>query len=316
MDKIKEFFKNLYAKVEKYLPSKRRLIQLYSALLFNANLKGFATGTIYKGPLKNICTPGLNCYSCPGAAMACPLGALQNSLIASDKRAPYYMISIILLYGLIFGRWICGFLCPFGLIQDLVYKIKSPKVKKDSVTRALSGLKYVFLLVFVIIIPLMFIMEDSIIPAFCKYVCPAGTLGGAIGLLSNPANTELLTMLGGLFTWKFVVLAVVLVTSVFTYRFFCRFICPLGALYSLFNKISFVGITYDKSNCIDCGKCVTHCKMDIKHVGDRECISCGECIPVCPTKAISWKGGKFKLHANEIEPTLNVQVEEKENKDA
>ena len=316
MDKIKEFFKNLYAKVEKYLPSKRRLIQLYSALLFNANLKGFATGTIYKGPLKNICTPGLNCYSCPGAAMACPLGALQNSLIASDKRAPYYMISIILLYGLIFGRWICGFLCPFGLIQDLVYKIKSPKVKKGSVTRALSGLKYVFLLVFVIIIPLMFIMEDSIIPAFCKYVCPAGTLGGAIGLLSNPANTELLTMLGGLFTWKFVVLAVVLVTSVFTYRLFCRFICPLGALYSLFNKISFVGITYDKGNCIDCGKCVTHCKMDIKHVGDRECISCGECIPVCPTKAISWKGGKFALHANEIEPTLNVQVEEKENKDA
>lgn len=316
MDKIKEFFKNLYAKVEKYLPSKRRLIQLYSALLFNANLKGFATGTIYKGPLKNICTPGLNCYSCPGAAMACPLGALQNSLIASDKRAPYYMISIILLYGLIFGRWICGFLCPFGLIQDLVYKIKSPKVKKGSVTRALSGLKYVFLLVFVIIIPLMFIMEDSIIPAFCKYVCPAGTLGGAIGLLSNPANTELLTILGGLFTWKFVVLAVVLVTSVFTYRFFCRFICPLGALYSLFNKISLIGITYDKNNCIDCGKCVTHCKMDIKHVGDRECISCGECIPVCPTKAISWKGGKFKLHANEIpEPTLNVQVDKENDND-
>lgn len=312
MEKIKTFFKNLYAKVEKYLPSKRRLIQLYSALLFNANLKGFATGTIYKGPLKNICTPGLNCYSCPGAAMACPLGALQNSLIASDKRAPYYMIAIILLYGLLFGRWICGFLCPFGLIQDLVYKIKSPKIKKSNVTRALSGLKYVFLLVFVVIIPLMFIMEDSIIPAFCKYVCPAGTLGGAIGLLANPTNSELLTMLGGLFTWKFVVLAVVLVCSLFSYRFFCRFICPLGALYGLFNKISFVGITYDKNTCIDCGKCVAHCKMDIKHVGDRECISCGECMPVCPTKAISWKGGKFKLHANEIEPTLNVQPDENE----
>ena len=315
MDKIKAFFTKLYAKVEKYLPSKRRLIQLYSALLFNANLKGFATGTIYKGPLKNLCTPGLNCYSCPGAAMACPLGALQNSLIASDKRAPYYMIGIILLYGLLFGRWICGFLCPFGLIQDLVYKIKSPKIGKSNVTRALSGLKYVILLVFVVIIPLMFIVEDSIIPAFCKYICPAGTLGGAIGLLSNPANVELLSMLGGLFTWKFVVLAVVLVFSVFSYRFFCRFICPLGALYGLFNKISFVGVTYDKDTCIDCGKCVSHCKMDIKKVGDRECINCGSCIPVCPTKAISWKGGKIKLHANEIKPTVNVQVEEEVNND-
>ena len=315
MDKIKAFFTKLYAKVEKYLPSKRRLIQLYSALLFNANLKGFATGTIYKGPLKNLCTPGLNCYSCPGAAMACPLGALQNSLIASDKRAPYYMIGIILLYGLLFGRWICGFLCPFGLIQDLVYKIKSPKIGKSNVTRALSGLKYVILLVFVVIIPLTFIVEDSIIPAFCKYICPAGTLGGAIGLLSNPANVELLSMLGGLFTWKFVVLAVVLVFSVFSYRFFCRFICPLGALYGLFNKISFVGVTYDKGTCIDCGKCVSHCKMDIKKVGDRECINCGSCIPVCPTKAISWKGGKFKLHANEIEPTVNVQVEKEVNND-
>ena len=225
------------------------------------------------------------------------------------------MIGIILLYGLLFGRWICGFLCPFGLIQDLVYKIKSPKIGKSNVTRALSGLKYVILLVFVVIIPLMFIVEDSIIPAFCKYICPAGTLGGAIGLLSNPANVELLSMLGGLFTWKFVVLAVVLVFSVFSYRFFCRFICPLGALYGLFNKISFVGVTYDKDTCIDCGKCVSHCKMDIKKVGDRECINCGSCIPVCPTKAISWKGGKIKLHANEIEPTINVQVEEEVNND-
>ena len=112
-----------------------------------------------------------------------------------------------------------------------------------------------------------------------------------------------------------IVLAVVLVFSVFSYRFFCRFICPLGALYGLFNKISFVGVTYDKDTCIDCGKCVSHCKMDIKKVGDRECINCGSCIPVCPTKAISWKGGKFKLHANEIEPTVNVQANEEVNDD-
>ncbi len=314
--KAKEFFKNLYNKIEKYLPSRRRLIQIYSMLLFNANIKGFVTGTIYQGPLKNMCTPGLNCYSCPGAALSCPLGALQNALIASDKRAPYFMVGIVILFGFLFGRWICGFLCPFGLIQDLVYKIKSPKIAKGGVTRALSGLKYVFLLVFVIILPLMFAMEGQIIPAFCKYVCPAGTLGGAIGLLSHANNVDLLPLLGGLFTWKFVVLVVVLITCIFCYRAFCRFICPLGALYSLFNKISLVGITYDKKTCIDCGKCVSHCKMDIKHVGDHECISCGECISVCPTKAISWKGGKIKLHANEIGAPAVVESEKEiENND-
>ncbi|MBR2479738.1 MAG: 4Fe-4S binding protein [Clostridia bacterium] len=313
--KAKEFFKKLYSKIERYLPTRRRLIQVYAMLLFNANLKGFATGTIYLGPLKNMCTPGLNCYSCPGAALSCPLGALQNALIASNKTAPYFMVGILILFGFLFGRWICGFLCPFGLIQDLLYKIKSPKAPKGSLTRALSGLKYVFLLVFVIILPLMFAMEGSIIPAFCKYVCPAGTLGGAIGLLSHPNNVGSLSMLGGLFTWKFIVMVVVVITSIFTYRFFCRFICPLGAIYSLFNKVSLIGITYDKKTCIDCGKCVSHCKMDIKHVGDRECISCGECIPVCPTKAISWKGGKFKLHANEIDtPVTESVVSTEENK--
>ena len=101
-------------------PTKRRLIQLYAALLFNANLKGFKTGRIYQGPVKNLCAPGINCYSCPGAVAACPMGALQNALSDSGKTVPYYVVGIILLYGLLFGRWICGFLCPFGLVQDLL----------------------------------------------------------------------------------------------------------------------------------------------------------------------------------------------------
>ena len=85
-------------KIKSWLPSKRKLIQLYSALLFNANLKGFINGQIYKGPLKNVCTPGLNCYSCPGASGACPLGSLQNALGSSEKRTPYYIFGILLLY--------------------------------------------------------------------------------------------------------------------------------------------------------------------------------------------------------------------------
>ncbi len=274
-------------------PSKRRLIQLYAALLTNANIKGFASGRIYKGPVKNVCSPGLNCYSCPGAVGACPLGSLQNALSTSGKTIPFYVFGIILLYAILFGRWICGFLCPFGLIQDLIHKIKTPKVKKSRLTRALSYLKYVILAFFVILIPLLY--NGIAMPGFCKYICPAGTLEGAVGLLSNPENASLMVMLGGLFTWKFLLLVAFLAACIFIYRFFCRFICPLGALYGLFNRFSLVGVKLDRDSCTDCGLCVGKCRVDIRHVGDHECIQCGECIDVCPTGAIQWKGPKILL---------------------
>lgn len=288
------------SKLLSLVPSKRKLIQLYAALLVNANVKGFVTGQIYKGPLKNLCAPGLGCYSCPGAVAACPLGALQNALASSGARVPYYVFGIIVLYGVIFGRWICGFLCPFGLIQELLHKIKTPKIKKSFVTRVLSYLKYVILAIFTIILPLIYAFRDFPLPGFCKYICPAGTLEGAIGLLANRVNTDLLPMLGPLFTWKFVLLIGFVLASIFIYRFFCRFFCPLGAIYGLFNKISLIGIKLDVPKCTDCGKCQATCKMDIRHVGDHECISCGECISSCPTGAIRWKGSKFVLPPNEI----------------
>ena len=160
----------ILTKLKSLVPSKRKLIQLYSALLFNANLKGFANGKIYQGPLKNICTPGLNCYSCPGASGACPLGSLQNALGASEKRAPYYVVGIILLYGILLGRLICGFLCPFGLIQELLYKIKTPKLKKNRFTRILSYFKYVLLVFLVVIVPVLYGLRNVPLPGFCKYI--------------------------------------------------------------------------------------------------------------------------------------------------
>ena len=293
-------------------PTKRKLIQVYAALLFNANLKGFRTGNIYKGPLKNICTPGLNCYSCPGASGACPLGALQNSLSASTKTAPYYVFGIIILYGFLFGRWICGFLCPFGLIQELLHKIPTPKLKKSKVTRVLTYFKYVILVFFVGILPIAYAFRNFPLPGFCKYICPAGTLEGAMGLLSNKVNESYLRMLGPLFTWKFLLMISILVACVFIFRLFCRFLCPLGALYGLFNKISLVGVKVDKESCTDCGLCIGKCKMDTRHVGDTECIQCGECISVCPTKAIQWNGSKFFLAPNAIETTADSSEEDKQ----
>ncbi len=290
---------------QRHKPTKRRLIQLYAALLTNANIKGFFSGNIYTGSTKYFCVPGLNCYSCPGAVGACPLGALQNALAQSGTAAPWYVLGILILFGLLLGRTICGFLCPIGLGQELLYKIKTPKLKKSRYTRILSYLKYVVLAVFAIAIPLTYgLMDPTVggpVPGFCKYICPAGTFGGAIGLLINPNNAGLYDMLGPLFTWKFCVLCVICVACVFIFRAFCRFLCPLGALYGFFNKIALLGVKLDKNKCTDCGLCISHCKMDVKKVGDHECINCGECMDVCPAKAISWKGSKLFLHKNAVE---------------
>ncbi len=288
-------------RLKRLIPSKRKIMQLYFAVLFNANLKGFVSGNIYQGKSKMVCAPGINCYSCPGAIGACPLGSLQGSFSA-DHSTIYYVGGILLLYCLMFGRMICGWLCPFGLVQELVYKIKTPKLKKSPVTRLLSWFKYVVLAFFVFIIPIMYAFRNTPLPAFCKYICPAGTLEGGIGLLSNAVNDSYFSMLGPLFTWKFLLMVSIIVGSIFIFRLFCRFICPLGALYGIFNRISLFGIKLNKSKCTDCGLCQAHCKVDIRQVGDQECISCGECIDVCPTKAISWKGSKIFLKTNETAP--------------
>ena len=304
MAKVKSFFKKAGLWFKNHAPSKRRLIQIYSALLFNANLKGFIAGDIYQSGTKKLCTPGLNCYSCPGAVTACPLGALQDSLAHSNTTAPYYILGILGLLGLIFARTICGFFCPVGLGQELLYKIKTPKLKKSRYTRFLSYLKYVLLAVLVIAVPLLY----NGVPAFCKYICPAGTFGGAGGLLVNSSNASLFDRLGYLFTWKFCLLVAFIVASVFIYRCFCRFFCPLGAIYGFFNKIALIGVKLDRQKCVDCGMCIQTCKMDIKHVGDHECINCGECIPVCPTKAISWKGSKLVLAGIDTSVTEEEKV--------
>ena len=279
-------------------PSTRRLIQLYSALLHNAHLRGFIDGEIYQGKTKYACVPGFNCYSCPGAVGACPLGALQNALAAAGHRAGWYMLGILLLFGTILGRTICGWICPLGLIQELMHKLPTFKIRKSRVTRLLSYLKYVVLAVFVIAIPLYYgLTHDIPVPGFCKYICPAGTLEGAVGLLSNPANSGLFGMLDIYFTRKFVIMVIIGLSCIFCYRSFCRFLCPLGAIYGLFNRFCLTGVKVDTEKCNGCGACVRSCGMDVKRVGDHECIHCAQCMDCCPKKAISLKAGNVTLKA-------------------
>jgi polyferredoxin len=278
----------------------RRLIQLYAALLYNAHLKGFATGKIYTGPVKKLCVPGLNCYSCPGAVGACPLGSLQNAVAASADRPAFYVVGLLLLFGLLLGRVICGFLCPFGLIQELIYKLPTKKRKKNRLTRRLSWLKYGILAAFAIGIPAWFAFRRVPLPGFCKFICPAGTLEGAVLLLLHPANGELRALIGPLFAWKLSLLVGILCACVFLYRAFCRFLCPLGALYSLMSRLALLGVRVDPARCTDCGACVRVCKLDIRAVGDRECVHCGDCIGVCPAGAISFRAGKLVLRGPDL----------------
>ncbi len=276
----------------RHRPTKRKLVQVYAALLFNANLKGFVNGTIFTGDLKVLCGPGMNCYSCPGAVVSCPLGSLQSALSSQNKSAFYYVMGIILLYGLIFGRTICGWLCPFGLIQEWLYSIKTKKIHKGKATRILSYFKYVALFVFVFGITLAFASNKAVVPGFCKYLCPAGTLEGAYPLAFNHINQDIQEGLAALFSWKSMLTVSCIVLSILLYRPFCRFLCPLGAIYGFFNDLAIIGVHVEESKCVDCGLCVSTCKMDVKRVGDHECIDCGECIEVCPTHAISFKGPK------------------------
>ena len=283
---------------EAHRPSKRKLIQLYSALLYNAHLRGFIDGEIYQGKAKAVCVPGFNCYSCPGAAGACPLGSIQNALSYSGHRAGWYVLGIIMIFGLSLGRTICGWLCPLGLVQELLHKIPTPKIKKSRVTRALSYLKYVILAVFVVAVPMWYgVRHDLAVPGFCKYICPAGTFEGAIGLLSNPKNTSYFAMLRILFTRKFVIMIIIGTACIFCYRSFCRFICPLGAIYGLFNKLALVSVKIDENRCNGCGACGRSCKMDVRHIGDHECINCAKCMGACNQNALSLRCGNHTLIA-------------------
>ena len=267
---------------------KRRLIQCAAALLYNANLVGFVRGTLFTGRTKGLCVPGLNCHSCPGAIGACPLGSLQTALGDVRTKLPLYVLGILLLFGVLLGRAICAFLCPFGLVQEWLHKVPSPKLRKYKATRWLSLCKYAVLALFVVYLPLHFLWVNGVsTPAFCQYLCPMGTLQAGIPLVLT--NEGLRAVTGALFRWRLFWLAAVLLASIFVFRPFCRFICPLGAFYSLFNKYALFGIKINTHRCTGCRACVKACKLDVKAVNDRECIRCGDCRPVCAHNALVYK---------------------------
>ncbi|HPX70763.1 MAG TPA: 4Fe-4S binding protein [Bacillota bacterium] len=268
----------------------RHAVQAIWAVLTNNYFKGFGDGTIYTGKFKNLCVPGMNCYSCPGARGACPIGALQATIGHHKFNLAFYAAGFIMFIGALIGRFVCGWLCPFGLIQDLLHKIPFPKkagaFKGDKLLRLL---KYAILLIFVILLP-MFAVDiiGQGAPFFCKLICPVGTLEGGIPLVL--LNKALRGAVGFLYAWKNSILAVIVVLSVIIYRPFCKYMCPLGAIYSIFNPVSVFKYRLSESDCVKCGACSRVCKMQVdpvKNCNSLECIRCGLCIKTCPTGAIS-----------------------------
>lgn len=262
--------------------------QLVAALASNPLLLNFFLGKIHKGNSKIVCVPGLNCYSCPAAAASCPIGSLQAVIVSSKFHFAYYIVGFLILIGILLGRIVCGFLCPFGWFQELLHKIPTKKFSTKK-WRLLTYLKYVVLAVFVIFLPMTVVNEVGLgDPFFCQYICPAGILEGGIPL--SIANSSIRASLGELFIWKSCILLGIVVFSIFFYRPFCKWLCPLGAFYALFSKISLYQFHIDTEKCTACGACSKVCKMDVdvfRTPNHAECIRCGDCICTCPHQAIT-----------------------------
>ncbi|WP_405379622.1 4Fe-4S binding protein [Phascolarctobacterium sp.] len=260
----------------------RMLTQFCASILYNANFFSNLPRKII--PAGKVCVPGFNCAYCPGAIAGCPVGTLQYAFGSGLMRLPFYALASIMLIALLLGRIICGWLCPFGLLQDLLYKIPTPKLMKNSYTAKLTYLKYAVLLGAVILLPLYyFVANEKGLATFCEYLCPNGLFSGLFMVATGTGFGFGYALIN---STKVLIAFLFVGGAIFIYRAFCRFFCPLGAFYALFSKISIYAICVDKEQCIGCNACIRNCLLDVKHIGDSECIACGKCKSHCPTNCI------------------------------
>lgn len=262
----------------------RKLAQLSSTLLANSYIGSFYVKAINTNPLKGACVPFLNCYACPSAVFSCPIGTLQHFM--TIRTVPVYLLGFIVMIGITIGRMACGWACPFGFLQDLMYKIKSPKVKIPAIY---SYLKYAVLILLVLVIP-----YQTGEPWFSK-LCPAGTLmAGIPWALWNPTNPVtgrpvLPDGPGLIFYLSLIILFGFFAWFVVSKRPFCRVFCPMGALLSLFNRYSMVRLEVSRQ-CDGCLTCQANCPVDLDvsvDANSRECIRCLECTKCGHVKLVT-----------------------------
>lgn len=272
----------------------RWLVQTLVTLGTNAYLMFPYGSVIYQGPLKAVCHPGLNCYSCPAALLSCPVGAVQNFMASLRYTAPggwphlgTMVVGYLGFIGTLVGRLPCGWLCPFGFIQDLLHKVPVPKF---SLWPPLRWVKYGVLVVLVLLLPALLVDKAGLgQPWFCKLLCPAGTLEGALPLIF--LKPQLWATLSFYFWNKLTILVLLVIFAMFISRPFCRMLCPLGAFYSLFMRMTLVQLEFIEGNCVNCESCVRSCPTGVvphKDPNSRECILCLRCLDACQFRALSF----------------------------
>ncbi len=247
-------------------------VQLASFLVMNSYFT--------QGVTKGLPCPGFNCYACPTAIFACPVGSLQHFVII--REIPFYVLGAVAFVGALGGRAACGWLCPFGFLQELMYKLPLPKWQLPS---RLGWLRYVFIALLVVAIPYI-----TLEPWFCK-LCPQGTLEAGIPQIF--LLPELRALIGWLYALKIAILLAFLAWMAVSKRPFCRWVCPLGAIWSPFNPVSAVRLEVDNRACILCNRCQQVCPVNIRIYDNAdaiECVRCLECVRVCPVDCIHITG--------------------------
>lgn len=290
--------------------TRRRWTQIVSAVALNAYVPAFFSGTIVQASSKGICVPVLNCYSCPAAVAACPIGSMQHMMATVRARwslgqfqMGLYVLGSMGVVGALAGRFPCGWFCPFGLFQELVYKIPGPKLR---IPRVLGYLKYVVLALTVFILP--FLVLDAFGYGdqwFCKWICPAGTLEAGLPLVG--ANAGVRAQVGWLFAWKVSLLVAFFGWMVVSMRPFCRTVCPLGAILGLFNRVSVLRLSIDTGGCTACGKCVAICPVDLdprETPNSPECIRCLKCAKSCDEDCIHYEFGAGRRRQPEAKESV------------
>ncbi|HHT70196.1 MAG TPA: 4Fe-4S binding protein [Firmicutes bacterium] len=280
---------------------RRRLTQFTTAILANSYFPGFLQARIYRGPLKAVCVPFLNCYSCPGAWGSCPVGSFQSLAAGFSQTVSLYVLGVLTAVGALGGRVVCGWLCPFGLFQDILYGLKT---RKWQLPRAAEYVKFIVL---GLTVTLPFVWRSAVgiaEPYFCKYICPAGTLEAGLPLVF--LRPELRELMGPVFLVKLAILAALILAGIVIWRPFCRVLCPLGAFYGLFNHLSLWRLQVDQSLCTGCHACSRRCSVGLvphKDPNSSACVRCLECAKACPTGALTFSRALSGLQV----PGVNIR---------
>ncbi|MBW8035197.1 MAG: 4Fe-4S binding protein [Planctomycetes bacterium] len=225
--------------------------------------------------MHGMCSPVLHCYACPLASFACPIGVIAQ--LSAIHIFPFIAIGLLIVMGTFFGSLLCGWACPFGFLQDMAAKVSTPRFKLPKWT---GHFRYVVLIITVLAIPYFFGEEHWLF--FCQ-ICPAGALEAAVPNMVNQA------MASEKIIWpnaiKLTIFILFLVTIFFVNRPWCRILCPLGGIFSIFNRVSVFFLQIGTDKCNDCKRCHNLCEYGIepdKTPNDTGCIRCLECTKCVP----------------------------------